>query len=255
MIVNPIINKSGAVRRQGVAMGKFLSSLLIAIAIARPASAEVIVRTELFRYNLNTTTETFFVLGGSPGTAGTALIQATASTTVTAVSGSPFTSVSVGDMLIISNSDGVEYEKSVIAKASGASITVSLPAVTLTSASFRWRKLASGTADTNGGFPVGTFSGYTVQVSVDQLSLASGGIDIRLQCRTSPKASWAPAYPATTPPTAQVPFNVTAVGSYTMPTVAIYDSCRVGLKLSGADDATDTGTLAEYVSIYTIGKR
>ena len=158
-------------------------------------------------------------------------------------------------MLIIANSDGVEYEKSVIAKASSASITVSLPAVTLTSASFRWRKLASGTADTNGGFPVGGFQGYTVQVSVDQLSLASGGIDIRLQCRTSPKASWAPAYPEAIPPAAQVPFNVTAVGSYTMPTIGTYDSCRIGLKLSGADDATDTGTLAEYISIYTIGNQ
>ena len=235
-------------------MKKLLLSLALLIAAGSAYSAPAVKRIELFKYNLNALATTYFVLDPGPGTAGTALIQATASTTVTAVSGTPFANVSVGDMLIITNSDNVVTNKSVLAKASGASITVSLPAITLSNASFRWRKMQSGTAVTNGGFPVSDYSTLTVEVSVEQLSLASGGINISLECRANPSAAWAPAYPVAVPPAAQVPFNVTAVGSYLLTSIGVYDSCRVALKLTGADDASgDAGTFAEDISIYSLG--
>lgn len=229
--------------------------LLVALVLfgvsAASAQPTPIKRIELYKYNLNATTETFFILGPSPGTAGTALIQATASTTVTAVSGTPFADLSVGDMLIITNSNNVVYLKTILAKASSTSITVSLPAITLTTASFRWRKLASGTSVTSGSFSA-TTANFTIQIDVDQISVASGGIDIRVQCRANQNAAWSPAYPTAVAPAAQGVYNVTGVYSYPVYSQAAVDACRVGLKLSGADDATDAGTDAEQVSISTI---
>jgi hypothetical protein len=243
----------GAAKAKGYFAKKFGLALTIAAITGDAFAQDTVRRTELFKYNLNATTATYFVLGPDPGTAGTALIEASASTTVTAVSGTPFANVSVGDMLIIKNSDGVVYKKSVIAKATGASITVSLPAITLTNASFTWRKLAGGTAATNGGFPMSGFQTFTVQVVVDQISLGSGDINVWLECRASPDATWAPAYPVAVPPAAQTPFSVTAVGSYLLQSQGAVESCRVGLNIDGTDDGADTGSNAEYVSIFTIG--
>lgn len=236
-----------------------LSIALVAAAFQVSSAATAVKRIELFRYNLNDTTETFVELDPAPGIAGTALIQAAASTTVTAVSGTPFANVSVGDVLIVTNSDGQIFMKNVNAKASSVSITVNTPAITLTNAAFKWRKLQKGTADTNGSFPTDGYSALTVQVTVDQLNLASGGIDIRLQCRAMDNVAgvevddWAPAYPVAVPPAAQVPFNVTAVGSYLLTSIGVYSSCRVGLRLTGADDGVDTALLAEQITIISIG--
>lgn len=240
-------------------MKRFFAILtLLSLAVPSMSGANLKRRIELWDYNLGgtdqaATTETFFVLGPEPGTDGSNLIQATASTTVTAVSGTPFSSAAVGDMLIIRDSGGLLYRKAIIAKASGASITVSMPAITLTNASFKLRSIRSGTATSNGSFNVGEFRGYTIQVSLDNVSLTSGGIEIRIQCRTDPDAAWTPAYPVTLPPAAQVPFTATVAGAYNFPTNGVYDSCRVGLRLTGTDDA-DVAGQQERVSIFTIGE-
>lgn len=244
----------GTGRARGWFALRYGLSLLLALLVAPQAfGATAVKRVELYAYNLNATTETFFVLGPSPGTAGTALIQATASTTVTAVSGTPFASISVGDSLTITNSDGVVYTRAVHAKASSTSITVD-QSLTLTNASFKWRKLSSGTTAAYGSFPVDDLTAFTVQVSVEQMVVASGGISIRLQCRANPSAAWAPAFPTSTPPADNTPFTATTTGAHTMSTSGSFDSCRVGLKLSGSDDASgDAGSNAERVFIYVVG--
>lgn len=239
----------GAGRAKGYFAKRY--GLLILLSIATAASAATTRRTELFKYDLDATTKTYFVLGAEPGTAGTAAVSAAASTTLT--SSSAFTNVSVGDMLIIKASTGIVYQKAVVAKASASSLTMSTPAITVTSAPFTWRKLTSGTTSAYGAFPVDGFSTFTVQVVIDQFSVSSGGISVQLECRANPNAEWAPAYPVATPPAAQVPFTATATGSYLLTTSGVYDACRVGLWLTGTDDGADTATNAEQVSIYTIG--
>lgn len=240
----------GAGRAKGYFAKRY--GLLVLLSIATAASAATTRRIELFKYDLDATSKTYFVLGADPGTAGSAVVSAAGSTTLTSA-GTPFANVSVGDMLIIKASTGIVYPKTVVAKASASSLTMSTPAITVTSAPFTWRKLTSGTTSAYGAFPVDGFSTFTVQVVIDQFSVSSGGISVQLECRANPNAEWAPAYPVTTPPAAQVPFTATAVGSYLLPTAGVYDACRVGLWLTGTDDGADTATNAEQVSIYTIG--
>lgn len=190
-----------------------------------------------------------------------------ASTTVTSVnSDSPFNEVSVGDLLYISvpaqagvTEKVTQYARRVTARASANSITVDSN-VTLPTAGvgFTWWKLVDGSAAENGWFDVNQAISVNAVVDISQVS-DTGGIDYQLQCRQSLPGG------AHTNPYSFTAVNKTAASvssaawSLSGTGQGPWDQCRVGLKITTADDDVITITAAtnddidfkEYVNSYT----
>lgn len=190
---------------------RLIAALLMIITVPVRAQGPVITESVqvMYRYNLNSTTEIFCALG--PETSVAERVQDATSTTMTAVSGSPFLNVAVGDMirgtdLPANGSDS--YINSVVARASAASITINTALSgevnpTLTSATLFYRSLRCGTAVNSGAFSMAKYGRVTVQIDITQLVLAVPGtstIDARILCRTGATAQWLQVYPVLIPP-------------------------------------------------------
>lgn len=245
-----------------------LIALILAVAAAYsvpPArAAGPTSQTVVFKYNLNATSETFCALGNTYQIA--ERVQDATSTTMTAVSGLPFALVDVGSMISGQDSPagGSEfYTNSVVAKASGASITINTPVApevspTLTSAAIQARNLTCGTGKENGAFPVDQYAaGFTVQIDIQQMVLAVPGtssIDARVLCRSNPLGQWLQAYPILVPPAVTPSYvSSTVVGGWAVQINGSFSECRVGLKINAADDGVDTAALAEQVTVSVHG--
>lgn len=235
-----------------------------AILAAPPAPAQFINAPSYFavyRYDLDATTETFCVLARDVVQVSDRVTDST-STTMTAVSGSPFANVSAGDMIFGFDNQaggGEGYTKAVLARASATSITLNSPVSpevnpTLTSATLSFRKLTCGTGSTNGIIDVSAYRSVVFQVDIVQLN-ATGGIDSRIQCRSSPDALWWQVYPAITPGTTSASYvSSTAVGAWAVEVSGAYAQCRVGMLIHTADDGGDTGANAEQISVSVRGR-
>lgn len=187
-------------------------------------------------------------------------IQAAASLTVTAVSGSPFLNVAVGDQLLVTNSDGTSYRLVVASRSSATNITVDgisnatgamLASVTLTDASFSYRKRSCGTGINDGVIDVSRIRNKVLEVYISQSSLSSGNLQARVQCRTSPASPWVQMVPALTPPAVSATYYGYAtgvLGIFAATSIDGFAQCRVGGSLSG----TDTGA-ADYLSVSISG--
>lgn len=187
-------------------------------------------------------------------------IQAAASLTVTAVSGSPFLNVSAGDQLLVTNSDGVAYRLVVATRSSSTSITVAgidnstgsmFASVTLTNASFSYRKRSCGTGINDGVIDLSKIRNKVIEVYISQSSLSSGNLQARIQCRTSQGSPWVQMLPSVTPPSVTATYYGYAtgvLGLFAATTIDGFSQCRVGGSLSG----TDTGA-ADYLSVSISG--
>jgi hypothetical protein len=242
-----------------VRKSKFLKaiSLLIVAALCIPSVASSqtvnpVAFDVVYLYDVDEGAEAFCALSpvNSPFQVGSK-IQAAASLTVTAVSGTPFESVSVGDQLLVTNSDGTPYRLAVSTRASGTSITVAgidnntgslLASLTLTNASFVYRKLSCGTGINDGVMDVSRIRNKVFEGFISASSLSSGNLQMRVQCRTAPGSPWLQMVPALTPPAITPTYYGWAtgvLGVFAGTTIDGFGQCRVGFSLSGTDTGAD----------------
>lgn len=213
----------GTLKRAGLA--------LLALLFAAQVQAED--RTYVNQYDLNATTYTYCVTAGT-SSQGVGAIQTSGSTTaVTAVSGTPFDPLSVGDQIEVTVSGSV-LRRSVTAKASGSAITVS-SAIDLTGGyPWKWRSVSCGTASTAGWIGVGPT--YSKNVKFEILTEAStGGVDLSIECRfpgdgSNPIQIYFGNYTGTTAPT----------NGDVIPIMENCTDVRVGMKWHTADAGVDS---------------
>lgn len=192
-------------------------------------------------------------------------IQAAASLTVTAVSGAPFLNVAVGDQLLVTQGGtgadaGTAYRLVVATRASSTSITVAginnatgamFASVTLTNASFVYRRRSCGTGINDGVIDLSLIRNKVLEIYISQSSLSSGNLQARVQCRTSQGSPWVQMIPSVTPPSVTATYYGYAtgvLGFFAATTIDGFMQCRVGGSLSG----TDTGA-ADYLSVSISG--
>jgi hypothetical protein len=241
--------------------------LFAALTMSMPnlASAQTITPVAydaLYLYNVDEGAEQFCVLKTpfNQPIPVSSRIQAAASLTVTAVSGSPFLNVEVGDQLLVTNSDGTPYRLAVSTRASATSITVvginsstgaMLSTLTLTNALFSYREIECGTTPNAGVIDISRVGAKVLLPYISQSSLNSGNLQIRVLCRTQSGVPWVQVAPAVTPPSVTATYYgyaTTVLGLFAADSIAGYGQCRVGFSLSG----TDTGAV-DLVSISVSG--
>lgn len=235
-------------------MKKLLALALALLAVgshAQVGSSKSYLVT--YRYNLNATTETFCSLPDKPPIPVPVRVVAATSTTVTGTGA--FANIAVGDQISGTDSPaggGEQWKAVVLARASANSITVDT-ALTLTSSTLYYSTLTCGTTANSGAFEISTSGRTTIQIDIDQLVLGTPGvstIDSRILCRTDPSAQWMEVYPVLAPGTVTADFvHLSVIGPWGKEVNGTYAQCRVGLKIVAADDATDTGAAAEWVTI------
>jgi hypothetical protein len=225
--------------------------------LPQPVGPLKTVRVVVENWDLDATTYTYPLTSPAIMGPGQRAVTSGASTTVTncALCTAPFAGVAVGDVIIFFVNDTQVY-RYVTAKASDISITVDTAIDLSTNGtvgySFVYRTVTIGTGATNGWFQVGGGGiSSAVTYQIDQLN-ATGGVDVRIECRMSSSASGLSA------PISVFERNVTTAGIGTAAstgrtTVEIlphFTDCRVGMKFGSADDGTDTGAAAEVINIY-----
>jgi hypothetical protein len=239
-----------------------LAAVLVIAALSGVVSAQdPTSSTVMFKYNLNSLTETYCSLGTQFDISEGRVADAT-STTMTAASGTPYDRVAVGDLITGTDLGGKSYINSVVARASNVSITINTPispevSPTLTNASIQARTLTCGTEPNSGAFDVSRYEGFTIQFDLQQLVLGNPGvstIDSRILCRAGNQAQWLQVYPVLVPPAVTASYVSHAVtGGWAKEITGRFSQCRVGLKINAADDGGDTGTNSEQVTVSVQG--
>lgn len=187
-------------------------------------------------------------------------VTASASTTLTAVSGTPFADVAVGAMLNIVDTNGVATKRSVTIRASATSVTLSGAAVTITSGKIQGDSfnVSCGTTSAFGWFNVTGSNKFQVQVDIGQ-QVNTGGLQFHLQCRATPEGAVVQVYPALTFPTVTPSYSSAlasgTTGSFLLGTQDVFSQCRVGMMIATTDDANDLTTNAEQISIFLIQRQ
>ncbi len=238
-----------------------IAAFLLLLNAPVRSSGQIVSTTVLaqYRYNLNSTTEIFCSLGNEVTVSNK--VQDATSTTMTAVSGTPFDGAAVGAFIRGTDqpaSGGETYANSIVAKASGASITINTALSgevnpTLTSATFFYRLLTCGTGVNSGAIQTTKYGRITVQIDITQMVLGTPGvssIDTRILCRAGTNAQWLQVYPVLLPGDVGPTYvsNV-SVSGWAITLSETWDSCRIGMKINAADDGTDTGVNAEQVTV------
>jgi hypothetical protein len=227
-----------------------LMSVQAMAQVANPASPTV-----LLQYDLDSTTEIFASLDAAVVNDP---VPVSAAGSVTLTGTNAFANVAVGDYIKI-YTPTANYERSVIARASANSITISGAAITVTNGTMQHRTLRSTATLISdvGSFDVSRYQGFTVQIDITQLSLVTPGtssIDARILCRAGANAQWLQQYPVLAPPTVAASYvSSVAVGGWAREITGRFSECRVGLKINAADDAVDTLTAAEQVTVSVQG--
>lgn len=172
-------------------------ALLLALAVPGLAQQQDIQTGQLaYRYDLDSASLIYCALLGSQGDpygspmAGRENIATIGtSTTVTAVTGTPFTKVGVGDVLISNQPDGVRETVIVTAATSSSEVEVD-PAVDWANGTagypFSWYDLRCGTGDEDGWVwaPIGQHSSILMTVQYDAGDLTNG-LDVVYEGRGS----------------------------------------------------------------------
>lgn len=237
-------------------MKKLLALALALLAGASQAQTSNVPTTIAWQYNLNETVTPIYCAPGSKIST-SARVTATASTTLTAVSGEPFANVAVGAMLHFVDLNGTDFRRAVTVRNSATSVVVSGANLTATSAMIQSdsQNLSCGTTSAFGAFAVDKFNKWGVEIQITQ-QVNTGGLQFHLQCRNDGDADWTQVYPELTLPTMTLSYTpaITATGRFTLQTESIYSSCRVGMSIVTTDDGNDLTTNAEQVTIKLIGR-
>jgi len=244
--------------------------LLAALALATPLwaqSSQELRANFAHLYDLDSTSLTYCVMTGNgspfgPPNAGTLNVETSGSSaTVTAVSGTPFTDLAVGDTITGYLSTGVSNTVVIVAKATGAEVTVS-SAVNWDETGgvpFTWWDQTCGTAATNGWIPVLPakyvgFSVYYVQGDLDALS-------VTIECRRSGIGAQPEiVYPGPdsncgndgTLGTNECEFATDPAELGVVDIAPTYRECRVGLRVKTTDASDTTTNLEQITAVLTI---
>jgi hypothetical protein len=212
------------------------------VLFVSPVMAQVEDRSVLVDYDLDATSYTYCLHGNEQ--AGPASVQTSgSSTTVTAVTGTPFANLGVGDVMSWTINSLPSY-RIVSAKASSISLTVN-SAITLTGDAFRYRPLACGTGSGDGWFNTG--DGYnvkTITIFIPQMD-ATGGVTASIECRNAGVQSQLET----------VNYAAATTNGDARRVDAACEQMRVGFKIVTADDGADTTTHAEKVNVVFSGER
>lgn len=252
---------------------KKLFLVLLGMAVTASSQPANTARILLWQYNLLAASAP----GGTPvycapGTAistGSRVYSGTggvvsSSTTLTAVSGTPFLGVSAGAMLLIVDSNGSTYRRAVTVASSSTSVVISGAALTITSGKIQDGGSQNPNGSTNmncgitsafGAFDVKMGQKFQIQVGVGQ-QVNTGGLTFHLQCRVNPEADWAQVSPALTWPTVTPSYTSAlasgTTGTFILGTVDAYSQCRIGARIVTSDDVDDLGLNAEQISYFLI---
>ncbi len=229
-----------------------LALILAALALPQVGSpaSQAIVFSIVNKFDSDSATLTYAVF--TRATDGTVNIKTTGSSaTVDAVSGTPFATVAAGDELFCRDAEPDAQRRYVVAKASGAQITVNA-AVDWSRAGgyqFSYRTLLTGTGAGAGWFGVGNLADKTFSFGVEQL--VATDVKIRLECITdAPGAQPITIYPPAGGSgqcgtgTITVP-GATARCAYALAGLTV-SRCRFGV-ITDVDDGDDTGANREDI--------
>lgn len=237
-------------RRTVVLAGLLLALLSASPGIRAQPSQGFVTYPIVTNYNLDSTSFTYPlfnpVIATGPGPAKTA----GSSTTISAVTGTPFTALGVGDEMIFSLVDGTVAIRRVTActpscGAAATSITVD-SAIDLGTVGVQWqyRHLTDGSGAAQGWVDCANFaSTKTFNVQLDQGDATVVQVQVEVRAMGSTNGSIA-ITPVTlgTPPDGKPLAVVESEGQ-----------CRVGLKL--ATDPSDAGANIEKVQVYFSGRK
>lgn len=172
--------------------------------------------------------------------------SSTSVTSNTASSGA-FTFVAANDILLF-NVQGTILERKVVTRTDADNIVVNA-AIDLTEGyAFAFKTPYFGPDTEDGWIPVSQFGAIAFIVDVDQMN-GTGGITTSAECRV--------VGPSGTGGVMQVGTdNITAAGAKTYSVdlrLVHYDQCRIGVVWGTNDDATDTGTAIEQITVAFTG--
>jgi len=173
------------------------------------------------------------------------------STTITSFDNAydSFLVISVGDILYFNQQVGagtadVYGTPAARVVTSDDSITVSAAIDLSNGATYNWRKLVCGTADTSGAFPVDDWRTTTIQIILSQENSASTDYQVERRNR-GPASAWS----IITGPT-----NDTSTFNDIFATDLPFGECRVGAKVN-TDDGDDLTTNTERLTILVKGTK
>lgn len=242
-------------RRAALVLGFLLSAALTA-GPGYAQQGQPYYQPIVSNFDYDSATATYCVLGAqhSSSLEGLQKIQTSGSSaTVTAVSGTPYTTAALaaGSELTVRDNAGTSSTREVLAVGSGSSLTVNA-VITLTATEWSYRNLTCGTGAQAGWFGVGGLRDKKLAFQVDQLSLASGSLAITVQCKgPSPWAKGVQVYPPVGGS------GQCGTGLFTTATTCAlwipepWSYCRIGVALT--DDGGDTGANLEQVTAYLEG--
>ena len=222
-----------------------------------------------YNYDVDSATLTYVRLLGQNGDAfggtipGVSTIKTTGSSTTVeenVVGALPFTNIAVGDVLVVARSTTITDVRVVVAKASGASITIDIAADWSAGFSWRWYDQQAGTTSSDGWLDVGGYDNVSLTVQYEQGDL--DGLRARWECRTQTLGA-APVivYPGETSDCgiggtlSTDRCNFATAGTTARLTVLVepnvFSSCRVGLAFA-TTDTSDAGAAIEQVTVSVV---
>lgn len=242
--------------------GKMLLLALLSVLVATQAFAADVRKALLFsNYDLDATDPTYCMFTGVNGSpfggalAGGAPVSTSGSSTTvaaTTASTAPFTDVAVGDILyfLSSGPQTAPVVRYVTARASADSITVNA-AITLTAASFTFKRRSCGTAATSGWVDVSTCFDTKVSWRVTQQN-TTGGISVVVRAKDNDDTGvGTQVYPPNnTGGTRECEDTGIFATTTTGCAVVIpegWDSVRIGIEIVTNDDIDDATVNTEQV--------
>lgn len=211
--------------------------IFLAFAVLAPITPAQGVDEAVFARTYDVASTSYIYCTTSALKPGTANIETSGSSaTVTAVSGTPFESLAVGDDIQVTLA-GVATRRRLTAKASAISVTVD-SAINLDvdgGYGFQWNDVTCGTAATNGWIPASGFRNKSVQIVLDTINATS--VEWKIQGRVRGGATAADLTNET---------SWTAANSQVVVIPEELDAIRVGVKVT-----TDGG--AQSFSAYFQG--
>ena len=224
-----------------------IPALLVAIPLQAAVSVITQKKTLVSNYELDSTSMIYCKLA-DPINVQTKIATSGASTTVTAViaSSAPFALVSAGDVIGVSQ-NGQFVERTVVSKSDSDTIVVSANITIPAAGQYFWYRSGScGTGAEDGWIPVEDMDKFDFTIQIDAMGITAGGIDAAVQCRNlSPSTNYATVWST----------NYTSTGVDTVLVTALYDQCRVGLKVGTTDDADGAGSgTAEDITVTFRGR-
>lgn len=206
------------------------------------------------KYDLDATEVTYCTLGPARALPGLVETSGSSVTTTEVADTDPFAGLAAGDILIASKDSTNRFVRSIITFTSASEVVVDAAWDLSADYQVSARELECGTGAENGWLDVGGFDVWAVLLEIDQMNV-TGGIDVRIECRTGNlNASPVQVFPETDPGASNTYQNYDGTAGIELRTLTIgngyiFQQCRVGIKIGTSDDGGDLTTNAERIDI------